>query len=63
VDSGAPSRVLKLVWDEVASGRYDSEESIRRLRSLETKGFFVHSLNYALLRMNRPEAAPTSTAS
>ena len=62
-DSGAPSRVLKLVWDEVASGRYDSEESIRRLRSLETKGLFVHSLNYALLRMNRPEAAPTSTAS
>ena len=63
VDSGAPSRVLKLVWDEVASGRYDSEESIRRLRSAETKGLFVHSLNYALLRMNRPDVAPASTAS
>lgn len=61
VDPGAPSRVLKLVWDEVASGRYDSEESIRRLRSLESKGFFVHSLNYALLRLNRPEVAPNSS--
>jgi len=63
VEPGAPARVLKLVWEEVVSGRYDSEESIRRLRSLESKGFFVHSLNYALLRLNRPEASPNGSAS
>ena len=54
-----PSPVLQQVRDEVASRHYDSDETIRRLRQQEERGLFVHSLVYALLRMNRlPAAAP-----
>lgn len=54
-----PAGVLRLVRDEVASGHYDAEETIRRLRQQEERGLFVHSLVYALLRMNRlPAPAP-----
>lgn len=45
--------VLRRVWEEVSSGNYDSDETIRRLREVEARGLFVHSLNYALLRLNR----------
>jgi hypothetical protein len=48
-----PAGVLRLVRDEVASSHYDAEETIRRLRQQEDRGLFVHSLVYALLRMNR----------
>jgi hypothetical protein len=48
-----PAGVLRLVYDEVASRRYDAEETIRRLRQQEERGLFVHSLVYALLRLNR----------
>lgn len=58
---GAPPRVLRLVSKEVGTGHYDSEENIRRLREIEGKGFFVHSLNYALLRMNKPALAQRSS--
>jgi hypothetical protein len=55
----SPAGVLRLVRDEVASRHYDSDETIRRLRQQEERGLFVHSLVYALLRMNRlPAAAP-----
>lgn len=50
---GSPAAVLRLVRDEVASQHYDSDETIRRLRQQEDKGVYVHSLVYALLRMNR----------
>jgi hypothetical protein len=46
----SPEGVLRLVFDEVTAGRYDAEESARRLRALEARGLFVHSLVYALLR-------------
>jgi hypothetical protein len=53
-----PSPVLQQVRDEVSSRHYDSDETIRRLRQQEERGLFVHSLVYALLRMNRlPGAA------
>ena len=48
-----PAAVIRLVRDEVASRHYDSDETIRRLRQQEDKGVYVHSLVYALLRMNR----------
>lgn len=53
----SPAGVLRLVRDEVASRHYDSDETIRRLRQQEERGLFVHSLVYALLRMNRLPAA------
>jgi hypothetical protein len=55
----SPTQILRLVRDEVASRHYDSDETIRRLRQQEERGLFVHSLVYALLRMNRlPSAVP-----
>ncbi len=55
----APAAVIRLVRNEVTSQHYDSDETIRRLRQQEEKGFYVHSLVYALLRMNRlPTGAP-----
>lgn len=48
-DAGA--RRLTLIRDEVASGRYDGDEIIRRLRQQEEQGVYVHSLIYPLLRL------------
>lgn len=42
---------LQSVRDEVASGHYDAMELERRLRQLEQKDLYVHSLTYALLRL------------
>ena len=47
--------LVRLIRDEVASGRYDGEETTRRLREQEERGLYVHSLIYALLRL--PSAA------
>ena len=44
---------LERVRDEVDSGNYDPEEIARRLRRHEQAGLHVHSLTYALLRLNR----------
>ncbi|MCB1036565.1 MAG: hypothetical protein KDD47_22255, partial [Acidobacteria bacterium] len=46
-----PAELLETVAREVRSGRFDPEESVRRLRSLEAQGLFVHSLVYRLLKM------------
>ena len=51
--TNSPGGLLRLVTEEVRTGYYDNEESIHRLRQLESRGFFVHSLVYALLRMGR----------
>jgi len=45
------ARVLRLIRDEVAAGGYDGEEVARRLRQLEEKGVYVHSLMYPLIRL------------
>ncbi len=44
--------VLKLVRDEIASGYYDNNETIRHLRTEEKKGLYIHSLIFALLRLH-----------
>jgi len=44
-------RLIRDIRDEVASRLYDSEEITRRLRKMEEKGIYVHSLTYALLRL------------
>lgn len=54
----ASAQILRLVRDEVVSRHYDSDETIRRLRQQEERGLFVHSLVYALLRMNRLPSTP-----
>lgn len=56
--TSSPARVLRLIRDEVTSGYYDREETIRRLRQQEERGLYVHSLIYPLLRLNR---APSAT--
>ncbi|MBC8458168.1 MAG: hypothetical protein H8D67_09260 [Deltaproteobacteria bacterium] len=56
----SPVGVLQLIRDEIASGRYDSDENIRRLRQQEKKGLYVHSLLYPLLRLNRTPSAMTT---
>lgn len=48
---------LALVRDEAASGCFDSKELATRLRRLEEKGLYVHSLVHALLRL--PASTPT----
>lgn len=45
------ARVLQLIRDEVAAGGYDGEEAARRLRQLEERGVYVHSLTYPLIRL------------
>ena len=47
-----PAGVLKIVRDELSLGTYDSDESIRRLQYQETRGLYVNSLVYPLLRLN-----------
>jgi hypothetical protein len=54
---------LRLIHDEVASGRYDRDETVRRLRQLEATGLCVHSFIYALLRLNKPRSSLKATAS
>ena len=49
-DPANPAGVLRLIHDEIASGYYASQELIRRLRELEERGVFVHSLVHALLQ-------------
>jgi len=44
--------LLGLVRDEVDSGNYDAQEISGRLRRYEGEGMYVHSLVYALLRLN-----------
>jgi hypothetical protein len=45
---------LRLIHEEVASGRYDCHETVRRLRQLEATGLYVHSFIYTLLRHHKP---------
>ncbi|HSS76422.1 MAG TPA: hypothetical protein VLV54_06715 [Thermoanaerobaculia bacterium] len=52
-DPTAPAALLRRVRDEIASGHFDGDETIRRLRQQEESGLFVHSLVYALLRLAR----------
>jgi hypothetical protein len=54
---------LRLIHGEVASGRYDRDETVRRLRHLEAMGLYVHSLIYALLRLNKPRSSLKATTS
>ena len=56
-----PTGTLRRVWGEVASGLFDPEESIRRLRDLEPAGIHVHSLVFALLRLEK-ECRPRPTS-
>jgi len=49
------ARRLTRIRDEVASGHYDGDEIIRRLRQQEDHGVYVHSLVYPLLRLPTPE--------
>jgi hypothetical protein len=46
--------LLGQVRDEVDSGNYDAQEIAGRLRRYEGEGMYVHSLVYALLRLNSP---------
>ena len=48
--TSSPRRLLHAVKDEVATGRFDVEETVRRLRHLEDAGCSVHSLAFKLLR-------------
>lgn len=57
----SPAGVLKRIRDEVTSGRYDSDENIRRLRQQEETGLYVHTLVYPLLRLNRVPSAMTAS--
>ncbi|HEX7184909.1 MAG TPA: hypothetical protein VF756_23990 [Thermoanaerobaculia bacterium] len=58
-----PAGALQRVREEVASRHYDAEETMRRLRQQEERGLYVHSLVYALLRMNRlPESGTGARA-
>lgn len=52
MEQASPAGVLKIIRDEVATGRYDGEETIRRLLQQEEKGLYVSSLVYPLLRLN-----------
>ena len=52
LDADSAAGVLKIVRDEVSMGYYDSDESMRRLQYQETKGLYVNSLIYPLLRLN-----------
>jgi hypothetical protein len=54
---------LRLIHEEVASGRYDRDETVRRLRQLEATGLYVHSFIYALLRLNKPRSSLKATTS
>lgn len=59
----APAGALRRVREEVASRHYDAEETMRRLRQQEERGLYVHSLVYALLRLNRlPESGTGNRA-
>jgi len=49
-------KLLGQVQDEVDSGNYDAQEVAGRLRRYEGEGLYVHSLVYALLRLNSPNA-------
>lgn len=53
---------LRLIRNEVASGHYDSAETIRRLRQQETQGVYVPSLVYPLLRLHSPPDPPSREA-
>lgn len=52
-----PIEALRLIYNEVESGYYDSDETIRHLRNEEEKGLYISSLIYALLRLNRSAAS------
>jgi hypothetical protein len=54
---------LRLIHEEVASGRYDCDETVRRLRQLEATGLYVHSFIYALLRHNKARSLLTAKTS
>jgi hypothetical protein len=58
-----PAGALQRVREEVASRHYDAEETMRRLRQQEERGLYIHSLVYALLRLNRlPESGTGARA-
>jgi hypothetical protein len=56
VDGSILTRRLRLIHDEVASGRYDCHETVRRLLQLEATGLYVRSFIYALLRHHKPRS-------
>jgi hypothetical protein len=60
--SPAPGHMLALIRAEVASGNYDRNETIRRLRQQEDQGVYVHSFAYPLLRLHRTPAATPAAA-
>lgn len=53
-----PAGRLALIRAEVASGHYDCDETMRRLRQQEEQGLYVHSLVYPLLRLQRTLITP-----
>lgn len=50
-DRGTAGGVLAMICRETADGHYDGDETRRRLHQLEARGFYVHSLVFALLRL------------
>lgn len=58
----SPAAVLKVVCDEVMSGSYDRDETIRRLQQQEARGVFVNSLIYPLLRLHQPAVSRVGKA-
>lgn len=50
-DRQAAGGVLAMICRETADGHYDARETMRRLHQLEERGFYVHSLVFALLRL------------
>jgi hypothetical protein len=54
----SPAETLALIRAEVASGLYDPEETLRRLRQYEERGVYVHSLAYPLLRLQHTPDVP-----
>jgi hypothetical protein len=65
--ANTPAGVLKIVRDEIEQDSYDADESVRRLQYQETRGLYINSLIYPLLRMNcansRSRISPRTTGS
>lgn len=51
LDRASPGGVLAMICRETADGHYDGDETMHRLHQLEERGFYVHSLVFALLRL------------
>ena len=51
LDRSSVGGVLAMICRETRDGHYDGIETMRRLHQLEARGFYVHSLVFALLRL------------